>query len=88
MPWASYSYRLLAVKDESWGRTRKAYRNEVACLLDGCMDIKRESGVHFGGYSAGHDLEDFGAKFNQKSIKSGVDFLIQVFTLQILSVLA
>lgn len=53
-----------------------AYLDDVKSLVDGALGIERESSVDFGGNLSWHDGQDFLSELNQKTVKSGINLLV------------
>lgn len=50
-------------------------------LLNGSLDIERESGVNFSGNLSWDNLQDLLSELNQETIKCGINLLVNVTSL-------
>jgi hypothetical protein len=54
----------------------------MASFVHGGLGIERKASIDFGGNLAGDDFQDLLAEFHQESVKSGINLLIDVATLE------
>lgn len=61
------------------------YFDDVKGLVDGCLGVKRKSGINLGGDSPGDNLQYLLSEFDKQSVQGGINLIINIFALSCLS---